>query len=209
MQNMDKKNNVQEVETDPVILRTQRRELAEREALQKHIQLAADKFNAHLSEPFEEAKRAVQVKRAKLEAMRAKLQELPRELDGIKKEKTQAMAAIEEAIENGADMSELTKALEGIAAKQRELEVMNTALANKIIPRATEELKAAEEGLKEIVVFYVGGILDAKLKATLEAVDEINAELKGWCYAVNDVCDKLKMPLHGKLSHLQFMIGQL
>lgn len=209
MQNMDKKNNVQEVETDPVILRAQRRELAEREPLQKHIQLAADKFNAHLSGPFEEAKLAVQAKRAKLEAMKAKLHELPQELDGIKKEKAQAMAAIEEAIENGADLSELTKALEGIAAKQRELEVMNTALASKIIPRATEELKAAEEGLKEVVVFYVGGILDAKLKATLAAVDEINAELKGWCYAVNDVCDKLKMPLHGKLNHLQFMIGQL
>lgn len=208
MQNIDKKNNAQEVEVDPVILRMQRQERAEREPLQKHIQFATEEFNAHLSEPFEEAKRAVQAKKVKLEAMKAKLQELPKELDSIKKEKAQTMAAIEEAIENGADLSELTKALEGIAARQRELEVMNTALASKIVPRATEELKDAEEGLKEVVVFYVGGILDAKLKATLEAVDEINAELKGWCYAVNDVCDKLKMPLHGQLSHLQFRIGQ-
>lgn len=208
MQRTDKQN-VQVVETDSVILRVQRQEREERKPLEKHIQFATDKFNAHLSEQFEEAKRTVQAKKAKLEAMKAKLQELPKELDSVKKEKAQTMTAIEEAIENGADLSELTKTLEGIAAKQRELEVMNTTLANKIIPRATEDLKEAEEGLKEVVVFYIGGILDAKLKATLDAVDEINAEMKGWCFAVNDVCDKLGMPLQGKLGHLQFRIGQL
>lgn len=196
-------------ETNPIILRLQREERAERSHLEAQIKSATEQISAAVSAPFAEAKEDVQAKAEKLQALKAKLGELPKEIEKLDAEAERLNAELEPAIESGASLTKLTKDLSAIRAKKEEVEVMQEVLATKLIPKAEATLAGAKKALEETVIEIVGGVLEAKRLETMEVIQNLNDELKGFGYAVDDTCKLVGMNLHGKLSHLRFSIGVL
>jgi septal ring factor EnvC (AmiA/AmiB activator) len=196
------------IEADPLFARIRREELAERARLEAFIKSATDKINAAVSDPFAEAKKDVQAKAEKLQALEAKLGELPKEIEKLNAEAERLNAELEPAIESGTSLTKLTKDLSTIRAKKEEVEVMQEVLATKLIPKAETTLAGAKKALEDMVVEIVGTILEDKRLETMNTVQSINDELKGFRFAVNDTCERLGLVLHSRLNIIGFSIGR-
>jgi DNA repair exonuclease SbcCD ATPase subunit len=196
------------IEADPFFARIRREEQAARARIEAIIKNATDKISAAVSDPFAQAKSDVQAKAEKLEALKAKLGDLPKEIEKFNAEAERLNAELEPAIESGASLTKLTKDLSAIKAKKEEVEVMQEVLATKLIPKAEVTLAAAKQTLEDVVVEIVGGILEEKRLETMDTVQRINDDLEGLRFAVKDTCERLGLHLYSRLNTIGFSIGR-
>lgn len=193
--------------SDELMDRIQREERAERAKLQEHIDSAGGMLKAALP-AFDDAIAHVDNKRDKLAALNSRLKGIPAERSALEAEAAKAQRAFEEGVEHGKGLTTLTQDLMAISTKKHELEIMQEALEKKLIPKATQDLKSAEEALENIVASRFGSILESKMDEAAARVEEINAELRGWSIAANDVVAALGLSIYGRVYQTRYKFSK-
>lgn len=189
--------------SDELLARLQREENAERAQLQEHIATAVDKLKS-VTPVFGDHIKQIDNKRSKLAALNSRLKGIPAERSALEVDAAKAQRAFEEGVEHGEGLTTLTQDLLAISTKKHELEIMQEALERKLIPKADQDLKACQEALENTVAEHLGNILEAKMAEVAARVGELNAELRGWSYAANDVVASLGLKIHGRVYQTRY-----
>lgn len=189
--------------SDDLMDRIQREERAERKNLQEHIDAAGDMFKAVMP-TFDDYTGQIDKKRIKLATLESRLKGIPAERSALEAEAAKAQRAFEEGVEHGEGLTSLTQDLMAISTKKHELEIMQEALEKKLIPKATQDLKSWQDSLENAVAEHLGRILEEKTAEVSARVEELNAELRGWSYAVNDMVASLGLKIHGRVYQTRY-----
>lgn len=192
---------------DKLLARLQREENAERAQLQEHITAAADRLKSVIP-TFDDYIAQFDKKRSKLAALNSRLEGIPAERSALEAESAKAQRAFEEGVEHGEGLTTLTQDLLAISTKKHELEIMQEALERKLIPKATQDLKNAQEALENTVAKHIGSVLETKMAEVSARVEELNAELRGWSYAANDLVATLGLGIHGRVYQTRYKFAK-
>jgi len=182
------------------LARIDQEEQAERGQVETQIQAAMDKINAALTEDFETARQAFQVRKDKLHALKRKLAEIPEELVSLTLEEERLQAELGLAIEDGKSLAKLTKELSAIRTKKQEVEVMQEILEKKTVPSAEKAFEEAGENLSGHAVKVLSNVLESQRNEIEQTIRHMNMVILGWAYALDDA--SLKLGLRGIRSRL-------
>lgn len=189
--------------SDELLVRLQREENADRKKLQEHIDAAGNMFKAVMP-TFDDYTGQIDKKRIKLDTLESRLKGIPAERSALEADAAKAQRAFEEGVEHGEGLTTLTQDLMAISTKKHELEIMQEALEKKLIPKATQDLKSWQDSLENAVAEHLGRILEEKTAEVSARVEELNAELRGWSYAVNDMVASLGLKIHGRVYQTRY-----